>query len=77
MLPKGRLFRLDRKNRSNAVFCRSLSIIGARIYNVLFYLDSIALRRHPGLGAMLRIWDGGIAIYGRSSPDYTVIVKCE
>ncbi len=44
---------------------------------MLFYLDSIALRRHPGLGAMLRIWDGGIAIYGRSSPDYTVIVKCE
>ena len=42
-----------------------LSIIGARIYYVIFYLD--LYRRPDGsldFGAMVRIWDGGLAIYG-------------
>lgn len=41
------------------------SIIGARLYYVIFYFD---LFRHadgsPDFAAMLRIWDGGLAIYG-------------
>lgn len=40
-------------------------IIGSRIYYVLFYLD--LYRKADGSldwGAMLRIWDGGLAIYG-------------
>ena len=40
-------------------------IIGGRLYYVIFYLDRY--RRADGsldFGAMVRIWDGGIAIYG-------------
>jgi len=40
-------------------------LIGARLYYVIFYLD--LYRRTDGsldFGAMVRIWDGGIAIYG-------------
>ena len=40
-------------------------IIGARFYYVLFYLD--LYRNTDGSldwGAMFRIWDGGLAIYG-------------
>ncbi len=40
-------------------------IIGARLYYVIFYLDRY--RRSDGsldFAAMLRIWDGGVAIYG-------------
>jgi len=40
-------------------------LIGARLYYVIFYLD--LYRRADGsldFGAMVRIWDGGIAIYG-------------
>lgn len=40
-------------------------IIGSRVYYVLFYLD--LYRNADGSlnwGAMLRIWDGGLAIYG-------------
>ena len=42
-----------------------LSIVGARLYYVIFYLD--LYRREDGtldFAAMVRIWDGGIAIYG-------------
>ena len=42
-----------------------LSIVGARLYYILFYLD--LYRREDGsldFGAMVRIWDGGLAIYG-------------
>ena len=42
-----------------------LAIIGARIYYVIFYLD--LYRRPDGsydFPAMVRIWDGGLAIYG-------------
>lgn len=40
-------------------------IIGARLYYVIFYLD--LYRNSDGSldwGAMIRIWDGGLAIYG-------------
>ena len=46
-------------------FAVPLSIVGARLYYVLFYLD--LYRRADGsldFGAMVRIWDGGLAIYG-------------
>ncbi len=42
-----------------------LCVIGARVYYVIFYLD--LYRRADGTldwMAMLRIWDGGLAIYG-------------
>ncbi|MGI5973933.1 MAG: prolipoprotein diacylglyceryl transferase [Oscillospiraceae bacterium] len=42
-----------------------LCIIGARLYYVIFYLD--LYRRADGsldFPAMIRIWDGGLAIYG-------------
>lgn len=42
-----------------------VGVLGARLYYVVFYLD---LFRHadgsPDWGAMVRIWDGGLAIYG-------------
>lgn len=47
------------------LFAVPVSLIGARVYFVIFYLD---LYRKPDGGldipAMFRIWDGGIAIYG-------------
>lgn len=46
-------------------FAVPLSVLGARAYYVLFYLD--LYRRADGtldFGAMVRIWDGGLAIYG-------------
>lgn len=42
-----------------------LGIVGARLYYIIFYLD--LFRRADGsldFGAMVRIWDGGLAIYG-------------
>lgn len=42
-----------------------LSILGARLYYIIFYLDRF--RTADGkldFGAMIRIWDGGLAIYG-------------
>ncbi len=47
------------------LFAVPLCIIGARLYYVIFYLD--LYRRADGsldFGAMFRIWDGGLAIYG-------------
>lgn len=47
------------------IFAVPLCIIGARLYYVIFYLD---LYRNPDGSLdflrMLRIWDGGLAIYG-------------
>lgn len=47
------------------IFAVPLCIIGARFYYVIFYLD---LYRNPDgsldFMRMLRIWDGGLAIYG-------------
>ena len=46
-------------------FAVPLSIIGARAYYIVFYPE---LYRHADgswdFGAMIRIWDGGLAIYG-------------
>lgn len=42
-----------------------LSILGARLYYIIFYLERF--RTADGkldFGAMIRIWDGGLAIYG-------------
>lgn len=42
-----------------------LCILGARLYYIIFYLDRF--RKADGsldFGAMIRIWDGGLAIYG-------------
>ena len=42
-----------------------IGILGARLYYIIFYLD--LYRRADGsldYGAMVRIWDGGLAIYG-------------
>jgi len=47
------------------IYAVPLCIIGARLYYVIFYLD--LYRREDGsldFRAMLRIWDGGLAIYG-------------
>ena len=42
-----------------------LCIIGARLYYVVFYLDRYRLQDGSlDFGAMIRIWDGGLAIYG-------------
>lgn len=42
-----------------------LCIIGARLYYIIFYLD-LYRNEEGGLdwGKMIRIWDGGLAIYG-------------
>lgn len=42
-----------------------LCILGARLYYIIFYLERF--RKADGgldFGAMIRIWDGGLAIYG-------------
>ncbi|MDD5938569.1 MAG: prolipoprotein diacylglyceryl transferase [Clostridiales bacterium] len=56
-----------------------LSIIGARIYYVVFYLD---LYRNAdsslNFGKMIRIWDGGLAIYGGIiAAALTLLVFCK
>ncbi len=46
-------------------FAVPLSVIGARLYYIVFYLD--LYRNEDGsldFGRMVRIWDGGLAIYG-------------
>ena len=48
-----------------ALWCVPFGILGARLYYVVFYLD--LYRNADGsldFAKMLRIWDGGIAIYG-------------
>ena len=47
------------------VFAAPLGILGARLYYIIFYLD--LFRDADGaldFGKMVRIWDGGLAIYG-------------
>lgn len=47
------------------IYTVPLAILGARLYYIIFYLD--LYRREDGsldFGAMVRIWDGGLAIYG-------------
>lgn len=60
-------------------FAVPLSILGARLYYVIFYLD---LYRTPEGGldfaAMVRIWDGGLAIYGAViASGLTLLVFCK
>ena len=43
------------------IFAVPISIVGARIYYVIFNYDKLYYYDHA---AMFRIWDGGIAIYG-------------
>lgn len=47
------------------IFAVPLGIVGARLYYIIFYLD-LYRTAEGGLdwGAMVRIWDGGLAIYG-------------
>ena len=60
-------------------FAVPLSILGARLYYVIFYLD--LYRREDGsldFGAMVRIWDGGLAIYGGViAAALTLLVFCK
>ena len=47
------------------LFAAPLGILGARLYYIIFYLDFF--RRADGsldFAKMVRIWDGGLAIYG-------------
>lgn len=47
------------------IYAVPLCIIGARLYYIIFYLD--LYRNADGslnFGSMIRIWDGGLAIYG-------------
>jgi len=47
------------------LFAVPLSIIGARLYYIVFYLDFFYdAEGKLDLKAMVRIWDGGLAIYG-------------
>ena len=47
------------------IFAVPLCIVGARLYYIIFYLD-LYRTADGGLdfGKMVRIWDGGLAIYG-------------
>lgn len=52
-----------------------LCIVGARLYYVIFYLDRF--RRADGsldFAAMVRIWDGGLAIYGAVITAFVVLL---
>lgn len=56
-----------------------ISIVGARLYYIIFYLDFF---RKPEGGLdflqMVRIWDGGIAIYGAVIAGFaTLLVFCK
>ena len=50
------------------LFAVPLSIIGARLYYVIFYFDLYLTEvdgvLKPDFGRMIAIWDGGLAIYG-------------
>ncbi len=59
-------FRLDEDKLLDAVlWCVPIGILGARLYYIVFYLD--LYRTADGaldFGKMVRIWDGGLAVYG-------------
>jgi len=59
-------FRLNENNVIDTVLWSvPIGVLGARIYYVVFYLDLYrAADGSLDFGRMLRIWDGGIAIYG-------------
>lgn len=60
-------------------FAVPLAIIGARLYYIIFYLD--LFRDETGalnFGQMVRIWDGGLAIYGGViAAALTLLVFCK
>ena len=60
-------------------FAVPISIVGARLYYIIFYLDYF--RRPEGgldFAQMVRIWDGGIAIYGAVIAAFlTAMVFCK
>lgn len=47
------------------LFAIPLAIVGARLYYIIFYLDLFRdAQGRLDFAAMVRIWDGGLAIYG-------------
>jgi len=51
-----------------------LSIIGARVYFVLFQLDYY--RQHPG--EIFAVWEGGLAVYGGIITGFlTILISCK
>lgn len=61
------------------LFAVPLAIIGARLYYIIFYYDLFRKADgSPNWGAMVRITDGGLAIYGAViAAVLTVIVFCK
>ena len=60
-------------------FAVPLAILGARLYYIIFYLDRYRIAG-GGLdfAAMVRIWDGGLAIYGGViAAALTLLVFCK
>lgn len=61
------------------LFAVPTAIIGARLYYIIFYLDLFRdSQGKPDFAAMVRIWDGGIAIYGGViAAAITVFIFCK
>lgn len=60
------------------LFAVPLSIIGARLYYIVFYLDLFRVDGKLSLAEMLDIRDGGLAIYGGViAAAITVVVFCK
>ena len=61
------------------IFAVPIAIIGARLYYIIFYLDYfLKPDGSPDWSAMLRIMDGGLAIYGGViAAVATVVVFCK
>lgn len=59
-------FGLTEDNVLDAVlWCMPAGVLGARLYYIIFYYDLYrAADGSPDLARMVRIWDGGLAIYG-------------
>lgn len=61
------------------LFAVPLSILGARLYYIIFYLELFRdAQGRLDLASMIRIWDGGLAIYGAViAAVLTVFVFCK
>ncbi len=59
-------YRLTEDNVMDAVlWSMPVGILGARLYYIIFYFDLYrGADGSPDFGKMVRIWDGGLAIYG-------------
>ena len=69
----------DPEGKEIPVFAVPLAILGARLYYIIFYLDRYRIAG-GGLdfAAMVRIWDGGLAIYGGViAAALTLLVFCK